>query len=91
MHTLKVVLGGFALLAVCLVLGRMLGGGAAGLVAGAKIFLPLWLIGAGVNMWIGVSRAGYSVREELPIFLVVFAIPAVVAGVVWWWAARMAH
>ena len=91
MHTLKVILGGFALLALCLVVGRWLGGGSAGLATGAKLFLPLWLVGAGVNMWVGVSRAGYSVAEELPAFGVVFAIPAVVAGVVWWWAARSAH
>jgi hypothetical protein len=30
-------------------------------------------------MWLGVSRAGYSFREELPIFLVIFAVPAAVA------------
>jgi hypothetical protein len=91
MHTLKVILGGFALLALCLVVGRWLGGGTAGLATGAKLFLPLWLVGAGVNMWVGVSRAGYSVAEELPVLGVVFAIPAAAAVAVWWWAARSAH
>ena len=37
-----------------------------------------------VNMWIGVSRAGYSVAEELPIFLLIFALPAAAAGFAWW-------
>jgi hypothetical protein len=37
-----------------------------------------------VNMWIGVARAGYSVAEEFPIFLLIFAVPAAVAGLVSW-------
>ena len=43
-----------------------------------------WLAAALINLWLGVSRAGYSVAEELPIFLVVFAIPVVVALFIWW-------
>jgi hypothetical protein len=35
-------------------------------------------------MWIGVSRAGYSVAEEFPVFLVIFALPAALAAYVWW-------
>jgi hypothetical protein len=50
----------------------------------ALAFLPIWLIGAGINLWIGVSKAGYSVREEAPIFLLVFAVPAVVGIILWW-------
>lgn len=52
--------------------------------AGAKIFIALWLAAALLNMWIGVSRAGYTVLEELPIFLLIFAIPAALAAYVWW-------
>jgi hypothetical protein len=47
-------------------------------------FLAVWLALAGFNLWVGVSKAGYSVRDELPIFLVLFAIPAIAAGVVRW-------
>ena len=36
------------------------------------------------NLWIGVAKAGYSVAEEAPIFLVVFAVPAAVAIIVGW-------
>jgi hypothetical protein len=86
MHTLKVILVGCALLAVCLAVGRGLGG-PAGLVTAVKVFFPLWLAGAAVNLWLG-TRAGYTVVEELPIALVVFAVPALVAGAVWWWLAR---
>jgi hypothetical protein len=35
-----------------------------------------------------VTKAGYSVREELPILLVVFAVPAVAAGIAIWRLAR---
>jgi hypothetical protein len=80
MHTIMVVLGGFLLLGACLFAGRMM----KTMAIGALIFIPIWLGAALVNMWIGVSRAGYSVAEELPIFLAVFAIPAVVAVFIWW-------
>ena len=48
----------------------------------------LWLVAAGINMWVGVSKAGYSVAEEAPIFLVVFAVPTAVALLVLWRATR---
>jgi hypothetical protein len=35
-----------------------------------------------------VTRAGYSVAEEAPIFLVVFAVPAAVALLVAWGLTR---
>jgi hypothetical protein len=35
-------------------------------------------------MWLGVSHAGYSAAEEFPIFLAIFGVPAVAAGVLWW-------
>ena len=88
-HTVKVIAAGFALLAVCLLIGRATTSPAsAGMILGAKVFLPLWLAGAGINMWVGVSRAGYTVREEAPIFALVFAVPAVVALLLWWRLAR---
>lgn len=85
MHTIMVLLGGFLLLGLCLLAGRWLGAPeAASLATGAKIFIPLWLIAAAINMWLGVSRAGYTVAEEFPIFLVIFAVPAAVAAFLWW-------
>jgi hypothetical protein len=83
MHTLAVVAGGFGLLVVCVLLGRVLAGTAGGAIA-ALVFLPVWLIGAAINMYIGVTRAGYSVADEAPIFVVVFAIPAAAALFAWW-------
>jgi len=46
--------------------------------------LTLWLAATGANMWIGVSRAGYSVSGELPILLLLFAVPAAAAVLVRW-------
>jgi hypothetical protein len=46
--------------------------------------LSLWLAITAANMWIGVSKAGYSAGEELPILLLLFAVPAVVAGLIRW-------
>ena len=86
LHTVKVIGVGFALLAVCLVAGRLIGGAGQPtfLAWSALVFIPLWFIGAGINMWVGVSKAGYSVKEETPFFFVVFLIPAAVAFIFWW-------
>lgn len=42
-------------------------------------FIVVWFVVAAVNMWIGVSSAGYTFKDELPIFLVIFLIPVVIA------------
>jgi hypothetical protein len=83
-HTAIVLGGGFSLLLACLLLGHAFGGGMPGAVAGAKIFIPLWLLAAGVNLWLGVTHAGYSVGEELPIFLAIFGVPAAIAALLCW-------
>jgi hypothetical protein len=53
------------------------------MVIAAQVFIPVWLALAGVNMWIGVGK-GFSVALELPIFLLIFALPAAAAAFVWW-------
>lgn len=90
LHTVKVILGGLVLLAVCLLIARSIGGPtpATALATATKAFLPVWLVAAGINMWLGVRKAGYSVREELPFFVIVFAVPAAVALLVLWRLAR---
>jgi len=35
-----------------------------------------------------VSRAGYSIADEAPIFVVIFAVPAALAGYLWWMFSR---
>jgi hypothetical protein len=47
-------------------------------------FLLLAACLVAANLWVGVSKAGYAFTEELPIFLVIFLLPAVVAvGIRW--------
>lgn len=42
-------------------------------------FGVIWFAVAAWNMWVGVTAAGYSFWVELPIFLLIFATPVVVA------------
>jgi hypothetical protein len=83
MHTIIVLALGFGLLGLCAIAGRLLGG-IPGIATAALVFLPLWLVGAGINMVMGVKGAGYSVADEAPIFLLVFAVPAAAALIAWW-------
>jgi hypothetical protein len=87
---MKVIAGGLVLLGLFLLAGRLLSPGtpAAGMATAARWFVPVWLIGAGINMYVGVARAGYSVAEEAPIFLLVFAVPAAVALLLAWGLSR---
>ena len=80
MHTIKILAAGFALLGALHFLSRWLqlgGGDPTGFAV--KVFLPLWLAVSLVNLWIGVSRAGYTVVQELPFLAVVFGVPAAFA------------
>ena len=83
MRTAIIILGGFLLLGLCVLAGRWIGGTPT-MVTAVKVFIAIWLVAAGINMWIGVAKAGYSVAEELPIFLLIFAVPAGAAAFVWW-------
>ena len=84
MHVLMVMGAGLVILGVFILFGWLWGANAAGMALAAKVFVPAWLLIAGINMWVGVHHAGYSVREELPILLLVFAVPAVMAGIAVW-------
>lgn len=84
MHTAVIIDAGLLLLGVGAGLGRF-AGGSDGMLRAFLVFLPLWAVGAGLNMYVGVKRAGYSVSDELPILLVVFAVPSVIAFGLWWW------
>jgi hypothetical protein len=80
MHTIKVLAVGFVLLGIFVLAGRALGHGS----RAALSFLPVWLAIAGLNLWYGVAKAGYSVADEFPIFLLIFAVPSAVALLLWW-------
>jgi hypothetical protein len=83
MRTVIIIAIGLAILAAFVLLPRLAGRPEWSAV-GAKLFIALWLVAAVVNLWIGVRRAGYTVLEELPIFLLIFALPAALAAHVWW-------
>jgi hypothetical protein len=83
MHTIIVLAIGFAVLGLCALTGEVLGK-TSGIATAALIFLPIWLVGAAINMYMGVKRAGYSVADEAPVFLVVLVVPGVAALLVWW-------
>lgn len=88
MHMALVILAGVALLGVFALLGWLWGASLTAVALAAKVFIPIWLLVALVNMWVGVTHAGYSVREELPILAVVFLVPAAVAGFAAWRLVR---
>lgn len=88
MHMLQVILGGGLLLAFFALFGKLWGGDLAGVAAGLKLFVPVWLVISLLNMWVGVTKAGYTVSQELPILLVVFAVPAALAALAAWQLLR---
>ena len=85
---LLTVLGGVLLLGVFLLFGHLWGAKAASVALAAKVFVPIWLAVAIANLWVGVNHAGYTVREELPILFIVFAVPAVGASIAVWYFSR---
>ena len=85
MRTGLFLLAGLLLLAGSLVLAKLFAANFPSSSAVATgVFLLFWLALTGFNMWVGVSKAGYSVAEELPVLLLLFAVPAVVAVVLKW-------
>jgi apolipoprotein N-acyltransferase len=80
MRTIVIILIGLVLLAAWLLVARSVSKGRPETVRTALLaFIAVWFVAAAINLWIGVSQAGYSFLEELPIFLVIFGIPAVLA------------
>lgn len=81
MRTLVFILGGLGLWAMMHVVVRFSG---ISMKAAFLAFAILWCAFTCVNLWVGVARAGYSTREELPIFLLIFLLPVGIAWVVKW-------
>ena len=85
MRTFLFLLVGFLLLAACLLLGRLFSANYPSAAHAATItFISLWLGISAFNLWVGVSKAGYSLADELPIFLLIFAVPAAAAIILKW-------
>lgn len=82
MRTGLFLLSGVLLLAASLILARLFAENYPNAATWATTaFLAVWLLVTGANMWTGVTRAGYSVTEELPILLLLFGVPALLAVV----------
>lgn len=88
MHMAMVIGGGIVLLGVFLLFGRLWGVTGPAYGAAAMSFLPVWLLVAIANLWVGVAKAGYTLRAELPILAVVFIVPALASALVIWRTAR---
>ena len=85
MRTGLFLLTGFLLLGASVILAKLFSANypsASGIAF--TTYLVLWFALAAFNLWVGVAKAGYSVPEELPIFLVIFGIPAATAAVIKW-------
>ena len=80
-----IIAGGFVLWGICVGIAKyMAGASAAAMTTATVIFVVVWFCAAALNMWMGVAKAGYTFREELPIFVVIFLLPALVAVVAKW-------
>lgn len=85
MRTGLFLVAGILLLAAVLLLGKLFSQNYPDALRLATVgYIALWLLIAGANMWVGVAKAGYSVADELPIFLLIFAIPAAAAVLLKW-------
>lgn len=85
MRTLIILFGGLVLWGACLGIARLVAAASpSSTTLATTAFVAIWFVVAATNMWLGVSRAGYSFREELPIFLLIFLLPAAIAVVVKW-------
>jgi hypothetical protein len=80
MRTLIIIVGGFVLWGASLGIARLLGGRSAlSTWTSTIVFAIIWFVLGAANMWVGVAQAGYSFIEELPVFLLIFALPVAVA------------
>lgn len=85
MRTVLILLGGLLMSGLTLGAARLLAPGSASALTVATLgFIAAWLLIAAANLWIGVTQAGYSLSDELPIFALIFLLPAAVAALVRW-------
>lgn len=88
-RTTVIIIAGLVLLLVFVVVGSVWR--AVGLRRAMEDFVLVWFAVAVFNMTVGIVEEGYTVSEELPIFLLIFAVPAVPAIAVRLRATRTAQ
>jgi hypothetical protein len=85
MRTPLFLLVGFLLLTASMLLGKIFSSNYPGATyAATLIFIALWFGISGANLWVGVAKAGYTLNEEFPIFLLIFGVPTIVAIFLKW-------
>ena len=85
MRTGLFLIAGFLLLAASLLLGKLFSANyPSAPVAAIIAYVALWFVIAVANMWIGIAKAGYSFAEELPIFALIFVLPAAMGIILKW-------
>jgi hypothetical protein len=85
MRTPLFLLVGFLLLVASMLLGRLFSSNyPSATYAATVIFIALWWVISGANLWVGVAKAGYTLNEELPIFLLIFGVPTIVGIFLKW-------
>ena len=85
MRTALFLAAGFLVLGGALILAKLFQQNfPAAATGGVVAFGVFWLAVTGFNMWAGVTRAGYSVGEEMPIFLLLFGVPLIAAILLRW-------
>ena len=85
MRTALIILGGFVVWGIFVAAAKMSGNSSRGVGTATIAFVLVWFFLAALNMYFGVARAGYAFREELPIFFVIWLVPAIVAVVAQRW------
>jgi hypothetical protein len=85
MRTGLIILAGFLFWGVCVGAAKMSANPGRAIGTATLAFVVVWFLVAAVNMYFGVTRAGYAFREELPIFLMIFLVPGIVAVVAQRW------
>jgi hypothetical protein len=84
-RTALFLIAGISLLCAAMLLGKLFSTHYPWATFAATIaFVAIWLIASGANLWVGVSRAGYLLADELPIFLLIFGVPALAAVLLKW-------
>ncbi len=78
MITATATIVGLLLFAITQVLGHRRSG-AAGRISAARAFILLWLVATLAIVLVGVLVRGYSLAQELPVFIIIFGIPAALA------------
>ena len=85
MRTPLFLVVGLLLLAASMLLGKLFSSNYPSAPRAATlIFIAIWLGIAGANLWVGVAKAGYTLNEEFPIFLLIFGVPTIVAIFIKW-------